>query len=215
MLFLYKKKKQKTFFVYLPSTNPKKYWDAFGNKHLFFWPYLIFSMGTWIAQSLKQFASRLATFLCRTDSSQAFCILAKNMEWWKNISIKPCGVYEWFDCHLPGWGGFTVYFMAARKTASFLHLHLKTVDQNASLEAELIDFVVIILKFEQSGFTMHRVIHPKDAVIHPKDADIIANSVDPDQTAPVGALIWVCPVCPGLSVRKLKILQYTFSVTLL
>ena len=35
------------------------------------------------------------------------------------------------------------------------------------------------------------------------DADGLANSVDPDQTAP---LIWVCTVCPGVSVRKLKII---------
>ena len=40
-------------------------------------------------------------------------------------------------------------------------------------------------------------------VMHPKDADGIANSVDPDQTAR-SSLIWVCTVCPGLSVRKLR-----------
>ena len=39
--------------------------------------------------------------------------------------------------------------------------------------------------------------------MHPKDADGIANSVDPDQTAP---LIQVCTVCPDLSVRKLRII---------
>ena len=39
-------------------------------------------------------------------------------------------------------------------------------------------------------------------VMHPKDAEGIANSVDPDQTAP--SLIWVCTVCPDLSVRKLR-----------
>ena len=37
--------------------------------------------------------------------------------------------------------------------------------------------------------------------MHPKDASRIANSVDPDQTAP---LTWVCTVCPDLSVRKLR-----------
>ena len=37
----------------------------------------------------------------------------------------------------------------------------------------------------------------------PNDADGMANSVDPDQTAP---LIWVCTVCPGISVRKLRII---------
>ena len=36
-----------------------------------------------------------------------------------------------------------------------------------------------------------------------KDADGIAKGVDPDQTAP---LIWVCTVCPGLSVQKLRLI---------
>ena len=35
----------------------------------------------------------------------------------------------------------------------------------------------------------------------PNDAEGIANSVDPDQSS----LIWGCTVCPGISVRKLKI----------
>ena len=37
----------------------------------------------------------------------------------------------------------------------------------------------------------------------PNNADRTANSVDPDQTA---LLIWVCTVCPGISVRKLRII---------
>ena len=40
-------------------------------------------------------------------------------------------------------------------------------------------------------------------VMSPNDADGMANSVDPDQTAP--SLIWVCTVCPGISVPKLRI----------
>ena len=36
-------------------------------------------------------------------------------------------------------------------------------------------------------------------VMRPKDADRIANSVDPDQTAPQSSLIWVYSVCPDLS----------------
>ena len=36
----------------------------------------------------------------------------------------------------------------------------------------------------------------------PKDAEGIANSVDPDQSS----LIWVCTVCPGLSVQKVRII---------
>ena len=39
-----------------------------------------------------------------------------------------------------------------------------------------------------------------------KDADGMANSADPDQTAPRSSLIWVCTICPGLSVRKLRII---------
>ena len=34
----------------------------------------------------------------------------------------------------------------------------------------------------------------------PNDADGMANSADPDQTASLGSLIWVCTVCPGISV---------------
>ena len=40
----------------------------------------------------------------------------------------------------------------------------------------------------------------------PNDEDGMANSADPDQTAPRSSLIWVCTVCPGISVRKLRII---------
>ena len=36
------------------------------------------------------------------------------------------------------------------------------------------------------------------------DANGIAKSEDPDQTA--SSLIWVCTVCPDLSVRKLRVI---------
>ena len=39
---------------------------------------------------------------------------------------------------------------------------------------------------------------PNLRVFRQKDANRIANSEDPDQTAPQGA--WVCTVCPDLSV---------------
>ena len=61
----------------------------------------------------------------------------------KNINIKPCGGYEWFDCHLPGCVGFTGYFSAALPRTTLVFLHLKTVGQNASLEAELLDLTSI------------------------------------------------------------------------
>ena len=41
-------------------------------------------------------------------------------------------------------------------------------------------FAVITLKVEQDGFSLR--------VMHPKDAEGIANSVDPDQNAPLGAV---------------------------
>ena len=40
-------------------------------------------------------------------------------------------------------------------------------------------------------------------VMSPNDENGMANSVDPDQTAPQ---IWVYTVCPGISVRKLRII---------
>ena len=59
-------------------------------------------------------------------------------------------------------------------------------------------FVVVTLKFELCG-SYHRGMHPNDA-------DGMANSVDPDQTAPLG----VCTVCPDLSVRKLRIITVSY-----
>ena len=43
----------------------------------------------------------------------------------------------------------------------------------------------------------------------PKCADGMANSVDTDQTAP----IWVCTVCPDLSVRKLRIITVQVGIS--
>ena len=57
-------------------------------------------------------------------------------------------------------------------------------------------------------------------VICPNNAGRMANSVDPDQTAPLGAvwrssLIWVCAVCPGISVQKLRIITVLLLLLLL
>ena len=57
----------------------------------------------------------------------------------KNINIKHCNMYEWFDCHLPGCDGFIEYFPAAGLRTTLAFLYLKIVGQNASLEAELLD----------------------------------------------------------------------------
>ena len=37
----------------------------------------------------------------------------------------------------------------------------------------------------------------------PKDVEEMANSVEPDQAAR-SSLIWICTVCPDLSVQKLR-----------
>ena len=52
-------------------------------------------------------------------------------------------MYECFDCHLPGCGGFTGYFPAVRPRTTLAFPRLKTVVQNASLEAELLDLTAI------------------------------------------------------------------------
>ena len=51
--------------------------------------------------------------------------------------------------------------------------------------------------------------------MHPKDAEGIANSVDPDQTAPRSRLIWVCTVCPDMSIRKLRKITVKLSDTMI
>ena len=58
-------------------------------------------------------------------------------------------------------------------------------------------------------FLKFKTKKPNLRVYHQKDASGIANSVDPDQTAPreEQSLIWVCTVCPDLSVRKLRIIR--------
>ena len=59
-------------------------------------------------------------------------------------------------------------------------------------------FAVIYLKLKQRGQTVR--------VFCQNGANGIANSEDTDQTAPRSSLIWVCTICPDLSVRKLKVI---------
>ena len=47
-------------------------------------------------------------------------------------------------------------------------------------------------------------------MLHPKDADGMANSVDPDQSAAVGAVIWVYTVFTDLSIRIFRIITFNF-----
>ena len=62
--------------------------------------------------------------------------------------------------------------------------------------------IVIVVKVERYGFTLPECIQ--------KDGNGIANSVDPDQTAPRSSLFWVYTVCSDLSVPILR----TFMVCL-
>ena len=48
-------------------------------------------------------------------------------------------------------------------------------------------------------------------VLHPKDADQMANSVNPDQTAPL-SLIWVYTISTDPSVRKLRIIMVSLKI---
>ena len=52
-------------------------------------------------------------------------------------------MHEAVDCHKPGCGGFTEYFPAAWSRTTLTFFHLKTADQNDSLEAELLDLTWI------------------------------------------------------------------------
>ena len=61
---------------------------------------------------------------------------------------------------------------------------------------------LIVVKVERYGLTLPECIQ--------KGGDGIANSVDPDQTAPRSSLFWVCTVCSDLSVPILR----TFTVIL-
>ena len=65
---------------------------------------------------------------------------------------------------------------------------------------DTIMITVIVVKVEWYGFTQPECIQ--------KGGDGIANSVDPDQTAPRSSLFWVCTVCSDLSVPILR----TFTV---
>ena len=50
---------------------------------------------------------------------------------------------EWFDCHLPGCGDFIEYFPAARPRTTMAFLNFKIGDQNAYLDAEFLDMMLI------------------------------------------------------------------------
>ena len=65
---------------------------------------------------------------------------------------------------------------------------------------------VITIKFEQDGsrWLYHRGVHPKDA-------DGMANSVDPDQTAPEQSDPGL-HCLPGLSIQELRIIRYIWSL---
>ena len=72
-----------------------------------------------------------------------------------------------------------------------------TVYRKNSKNWDTIMITVIVVKVERYGFTLPECIQ--------KGGDGIANSVDPDQTAPRSSLFWVCTVCSDLSVPILGI----------
>ena len=55
---------------------------------------------------------------------------------------------------------------------------------------------------------------PNLRVFCQNDANGITNSKDPDETAPLSSLIWVCIVCPDLSVRKLRVITVSTFVVI-
>ena len=72
--------------------------------------------------------SSVSKIVCLTTSyiplqhgfDHANSMLAKMLSGEKNINKKPSGMYEWFDWHLPGCGGFTGYFLSARQRLTWL-----------------------------------------------------------------------------------------------
>ena len=106
-------------------------------------------------------------------------------------------------------------FVMRRLNCSFIIWSNMNVKNNNNNTVKILNirtpkhFAVITLKFVQDGFTEEKFTRwLYRRVMHPKDAVGIANSVDPDQTVPLGAvwsgpwldcsLIWVCTVCPGI-----------------
>ena len=64
-------------------------------------------------------------------------------------------------------------------------------------------------RFLNSGTPINYTVNTLklNGVIPQIDAVGIANSEDPDQNAPIwSSLIWVCTVCPNLTVEKFKII---------
>ena len=53
-------------------------------------------------------------------------------------------MYEWIDFYLPCCSGSTEYFPAAQPRTTLAFLHLKRVNQNVYMEAELLDLTFIL-----------------------------------------------------------------------
>ena len=66
-------------------------------------------------------------------SSRAGCMLAKILG---GERIKPGGMYEWFDCHLPVCGGFHRVFPGCTERNTLYFLYRQTIDQNESLVSD-------------------------------------------------------------------------------
>ena len=98
------------------------------------------------------------------------------------------------------WAWFNSHFITEHD-----NLQLDTAVSQHS-EAQQSDLFTIYRKFPKYSDTQKICCNQSKiwtVWLSPNDADGMANNVDPDQTAP---LIEVCTVCPGISVRKLRII---------
>ena len=99
-------------------------------------------------------------------------------------------MYEWFNCHLPGCGGFIEYFSFARPRTTLAFRHLR-----ASSEAELLDLNRLITEpmkwFVRPAkvrvFTVRMKIAWLLSYTHSEDSDQTEGS---DQTGRMPRLIY-------------------------
>ena len=105
------------------------------------------------------------------------------------------------------WGTLILLVLSCRGSFSMVYCYLWCVDMKSVIADHVSQSIVNFLniRIPKIFFCNHSKIWPMwlyHRVMSPNDADGMANSVDPDQTAPRSSLIWVCSVCPAISVRK-------------
>ena len=109
-----------------------------------FWRLQSYDKGARVAQSVKRFVFvwRLAKYLFRRRANRAGGMLAKNIEWWKNIPMKipaECVRVVWLS--LLGCGGSQSISRAAENYPGFPQP--QDSRSNASLEAELLGLTLV------------------------------------------------------------------------